>query len=86
MTRIELPPDIVEKLRAAAAESTDAVGLTDADGVVLLEAPPTAGAAISREEIDAIIARRDDLGPTFTHAEVMQRLWAAEVEREKAVG
>lgn len=86
MTRIELPPDIIEKLRSAARESTDPVELVDRDGVVLMEAPPTAGAAVTREEVDAILAARDRPGPTYTHAEVMRRLWDLEVEREKAVG
>ena len=86
MTRIELPPELVEQVRAAAQASTDPVELVDADGIVLIAAPPTAGAGITREEIDAILARRANPGPTYTSAEVMVRLWSQEVEMEKAQG
>ena len=86
MTRLELPPELVEKIRAAAQESTDPVELVDPEGIVLLAAPPTAGAATTREEIDEILARRDKPGPTYTHAEVMARLWSREAELEKGQG
>ena len=86
MTRLELPPDLVEKVRAAAQTSTDPLELVDADGIVLLSAPPTAAAGVTREEIDEILARRKNPGPTYTTAEVMVRLWSQEVEMEKGQG
>ena len=84
MTRIELPPDVVDQLRAAAREGAEPVELVSPDGVILMKAPPAAGAAVTREEVAAMLAHRDNPGPIYSHDEVMRRLRSLEVERVRS--
>ena len=83
MTRIDLDEQTADRLRAAAQTTTDPVELVSPDGVVLMRARPSPAAGWSEQEIEEILERRKTPGPTFTHAEVMLKLYEQQVRLER---